>query len=112
MIYNKSTNKPLIHSVKWCDSFSSKFLGAMFKKEIEQGYIFRLNKPSKYSAGIHMFFVFTPLVVLWLNEEKIVVDKVLALPWRAYQPETKAKWVIELPPELDNEVMVGDYLEF
>jgi len=84
----------------------------MFKRRVDKAYVFPLDFESKYAATIHMMFVFTPLVVLWLNSERVVIDKVLAKPWHVYAPSEPARWVIELPPKHVDHVEIGDYLEF
>lgn len=112
MILNKSTGEYLIKESKWLNNFFTQGWGAMFKKRLDCGLIFPFSKPTKNAASIHMFFVFTPLTVLWVNEEKVVVDKVVAKPFRVYSPDQEAKYVVELPPEISNKVKIGDYLEF
>ena len=112
MIINKSNGKLLDKNPKWLNNVFSQSLGAMFKKKITRSLIFPLNKSSRTGASIHMFFVFTELTVLWVNSEKIVVDKGLAKPFRTYTPNDEAKYVIELPPNAFSKVEIGDYLDF
>jgi uncharacterized membrane protein (UPF0127 family) len=112
MIINKSNGKLLDKNPKWLNNVFSQSLGAMFRKKISRALIFPLKKEARASASIHMFFVFTPLTVLWVNSEKIVVDKGLAKPFRTYTPTDDAKYVIELPPSAFNKVKIGDYLDF
>jgi uncharacterized membrane protein (UPF0127 family) len=112
MIINKSTGQLLSKKSSWMNSFLTQSVGAMFRKNLDKALIFPLGRPAKGRAAIHMFFVFTPLTVLWVNEAKVVVDKALAQPFRAYSPDYDAKYVIELPPQIFNKVSVGDYLYF
>ena len=112
MIINKSTGELLSKKTSWLNNFLTQSVGAMFRKEIEGALIFPLKSSSKNRAAIHMFFVFTPLTVLWVNRAKVVVDKALARPFRTYAPDHDASYVIELPPQVYDKVSVGDYLEF
>jgi len=112
MIINKSSGALLSKQSKWLTNPFSQSIGAMFKKKISKALIFPMRKSTKSGASIHMFFVFTPLTVLWINSEKVVVDKCLAKPFKVYAPDHEAKYVIELPPEANNKVSVGDYLDF
>lgn len=112
MIINKTTGELLIRTSKWLTNPLSQGWGAMMKKRIDCALIFPMKKPSRQGAAIHMFFVFTDLTVLWVNEEKVVVDKALAKPFRTYAPDYEAKYVVELPAENYEKVGVGDYLEF
>ena len=112
MIINKTTGELLSRETKWLNNFFTQGIGAMFKKKLEHGLVFPLPKTSRNGATIHMFFVFTPLTVLWVNEEKVIVDKCLAQPFRVYTPDYEAKYVIELPPEKYTKTKIGDYLDF
>ncbi len=112
MIYNATKKKKIIGNVKFCESIFSKMLGAMFQKKIDKAYIFPLGEELLYGASIHMMFVFTNMSVFWLNDEKVVVDKAFARPWRMYNPKERASWIIELPEIKYNDIDVGDYLKF
>jgi len=67
---------------------------------------------SRSAAAIHMWAVFFPLGVVWLDGGRGVVDTRLALPWRLYVPRQPARYVLEGSPELLNQVALGDVLEF
>lgn len=112
MLYNKTQCKAITENIKLCDNLITKMWGTMLKTEVNHAYIFPLEKETRSGAAIHMMFVFTPLTVVWLNNERVVVDKTLAKPWKIYVPKEKARWVIELSPEKIREVKIGDYLEF
>jgi uncharacterized membrane protein (UPF0127 family) len=60
-----------------------------------------------------MFFVNFNLTVLWLNKDRMVVDKVLAKKWRPfYFPKRPAQYVLELHESMFSEFQVGDKLIF
>ena len=47
---------------------------------------------------LHMFFVFYPIDVLFLDKNKIVVEmKENFMPFTFYTPARKAKYIIEIP---------------
>ena len=60
-----------------------------------------------------MFFVFMPIAVIWLDQEKRVVDMTLAKPWRPYYaPQSPARYYVEGPVSLLERVSAGDQLDF
>lgn len=101
MLYNVSKKKKIIETVKLADSLLKKFKGLMFEREKNFNYalVFDLGKNCKRRASIHMCFVFFPIDVLFLNEERKVVDIVLGLkPWTLnYTPKKNSRYIIELP---------------
>ena len=99
--------------VKYCDTFFSKGLGAMFKKELQpdEGLILVDSQESRMNAGIHMLFMNFDLAVLWLDRNWVVVDKVLARKWRPmYLPQAPAQYVAELHPDQLGNFELGDKL--
>ncbi len=67
---------------------------------------------SRSAAAIHMWAVFFPLGVVWLDSAHRVVDTRLALPWRMYAPRHAARYILEGNPGLLDHVAPGDVLEF
>ena len=75
-------------------------------------YLFVEGRESVAQTAIHMLFVFFPIAVVWLDRERRVVDKVLALPFRPYYaPSRPAQYYVEGHPGLLDRVNVGDQLE-
>lgn len=109
-----NTTKPVPPStVKLCDTYFSRLMGLMFSKPIpkEGGIIMDEKFSSKMNAAIHMLFVNFPITVLWLDPDLVVVDKVLAKPWRpAYVPKAPARWVVELHASRMDDFAEGDHL--
>ena len=61
-------------------------------------------------TAIHMFFVFYPIDVLWLDSDMNVVDKRRVYPFMPYAASRKpAKYVFEIKNFSD--VKIGDYLK-
>ncbi len=87
----------------------------MFRRNLQpdEVLLFVNERESRLGSGIHMFFVFTPLAVIWLDRNKRVVDKVLAHPFHPwYFPSHPAKYYLEGHVSLLDRVEVGDELDF
>lgn len=70
--------------------------GLMFKTTVTQPYIFVFNKPKR--TPLHMFFVFTPIDVIYLDNKRQVIEyKKNFLPFTYYRPKSKASYIVELP---------------
>ncbi len=96
MIRNKSRDKVLCKEKHVLKSMFSKAIGLMFHFKIKNtGYVFVFSKPRRQS--MHMFFVFFPIDVLFLDKEKKVVEiKENFRPFTFYNSEKRVKYVIEL----------------
>ncbi len=114
MLFNKTKNKEVIAEIRHAKNFSSKLKGLMFKKKFDYGLVFYLREKSRRRASIHMMFVFTPIDVVYLDENRIVVDKVEWLrPWTInYTPKMPALYFIELPPGKSEQIDLGDQLDW
>ena len=102
-------------NVKYCDTFLSRFLGLMFSRKLEHnsGVILVDKKETKKNASIHMMFMNFDITVLWLDNEKVIVDKVLARKWAPiYVPKKPSKYVIELHHSMFSVYSIGDKLVF
>ncbi len=100
-------SKPII-----CKTDLSKAIGLMFSRK-KKTLIFIFNKEKLIS--LHMFFVFYPIDVLFLDKNKKVVQlKENFKPFRILIAKKPAKYIIELP---DNTIKrtktkVGDTIRF
>ncbi len=113
MLFNETRNKSVLKTKQARTSFE-KAKGLMFscKKNFNYCLIFDMNCESRYFSSIHMFFVFFPILLVFLNSEKIVVDIKVAKPWRVYFPKTKARYVLELPVKFKDKIKEGEKLVF
>lgn len=95
------TGKKLLgRKVKVCDTVFSRTLGLMFHPRLnsEEGMLLVAKKESIVQTSIHSFFVFFPFDVVWLNENKEIVEKRTVKPFQAFiAPKVPAKYVLELP---------------
>lgn len=113
LIKNITKNSIVAHDFKICDDNLSKFAGLMFSKREKKALIFKFSKEKMIS--LHMFFVFYPIDVLFLDKNKIVVDvKENFRPFAFYKSRKKAMYAVELP---DNTIKktkteIGDKINF
>jgi len=88
----------LTNKVELADTFWRRFRGLMFRRRFPRGsaLLFKLPKPGRY--GIHMFFVWFPIDLLYLDSRFVVVELREGLrPWRTHRPKAIANYFIELP---------------
>ncbi len=114
LIINRSKGTDIGYA-DMANSFISRFLGLMFKGSIERGLVLKIPKGrGRHGSGIHMFFMRIPLDVLFLDNEKKVVDKVHLKPWQIYNPRKPARYVIELHEGIlaSSNTQIGDELDF
>lgn len=100
----------------YCSSFLCQLRGLTFRKQVglEEGLLLVQNHDSRLEASIHMFFVWTDLAVVWINQALQVVDLRLAQKWRpAYVPAAPARYVLEMAPgrlpefNLEDRIRIG-----
>ncbi|MEA2007839.1 MAG: DUF192 domain-containing protein [Chloroflexota bacterium] len=114
-ISNKTQPDNQIVNAQYCDQFWCRLRGLMFRKRIafNEGLLLVQNHQNRIDAAIHMFGVWTDLTVVWLNNEKEVVDCQLARSWRPfYIPQSPARYILELSPERLADFKIGDELHF
>jgi len=91
-----------------------KAIGLMFRRNLSEtkAWIFEMGKQGKMNCGVHTFFCFCDILVVWLNEANKVVDMEIMKPFSLRIPKKEAKWVIELNPKLKDLISLGDELIF
>ena len=101
MLYNKTKKQKIIEKVRHARGFLGMLKGLMFEKKERFDYalVFELPVEDRLSASIHTFFVFFPIDVVFLDNEKKVVDIAKNLKPFApfFVPKKPAKYFIELP---------------
>ena len=116
MIINKTKNKVISKKTKLCAGFLSKLKGLMFSSKAavrDNSYVFVFGR--EHLIGLHMWFVFYPIDVMFLNSEQRVVQiKENLLPFAFYFPTKKAKYVVEMAEGSiqKNKIKIGDLIEF
>ena len=103
--------KIIAKNVKYCDSLFSRMKGLMFTRTAKDGIILVSSKEGILESSIHMFFVFYPIDVVWLDEKYKVVDKRKKVkPFSFHvKPKMPAKYVLELPVS-NTSIKIGDKL--
>jgi len=87
----------------------------MFRKKIglDEGLLLVEDVQSRVATSIHMVFVFFKLGVVWINEDRIVVDVRIAYPFVSFQfPRYPAKYVLEISPKRLKDFSIGNEIEF
>jgi len=85
----------------------------MFSKKPDFGLVFVFRTEKRRS--LHMFFVFYPIDLLFLDSKKKVVEiKENFLPFTLYFPRKRARFVVELPAGAvkKSSTRVGDTISF
>ena len=94
ILENITKNTILTKNFKLCKHLFSKMMGLMFSKP--KVLIFVFNKERK--IALHMFFVFFPIDVVFLDGNKMVVEiKRNFKPFTFYKSKKRARYVIEFP---------------
>jgi uncharacterized membrane protein (UPF0127 family) len=115
MLTNRTTGETIVREIVRCDTFWKRGRGLMFRRALadDEGYLFVSRRESVAQVAIHMFFVFFPIAAVWLDQDRRVVDKALARPFRPYYaPRRPAQYLVEGHPLLLERVSVGDQLYF
>ena len=110
-IKNLTRKKIIAGNARLCRSILSKAIGLVFSKKKALIFVFKKEK----IVPLHMLFVFYPIDVLFLNKEKIVVEKKEKfMPFTFYTPKNKAKYIIEIPTKLAKKTKtgIGDKIKF
>jgi hypothetical protein len=103
MIKNITKKKLIISDYKIANTVFSRGLGLMFsrKSKFNYGLIFDLERETVIGASLHMFFVFYPINVIFLNSKKQIVDiKTDFRPFTFYSTNKKCRYIIELPKNI------------
>jgi len=109
-------NVILADKVKCHSDIFSRSKGLRFAKRLKKGQAIILvaSEESTMETTIDMFFVFFPIDVLWLNNNKEVVDvKRNVKPFTPMViPRKPARYVVELKKGVTNNIKVGDTIVF
>jgi uncharacterized membrane protein (UPF0127 family) len=115
VLRNVETGAVILARVRLCASFLCHLKGLQFVPRLpaDEGLLFVTRSESRTNSAIHMFFMFFPIAVIWLDAGKRVVDMALAKPWRPmYAPKYPAQYYLEANPEVMGRVAIGDRLDF
>lgn len=99
--------------IKLAKTFLQKALGLMFKKHFDYCLIFYLEPQAQLRNSIHMLFVFTPILAVFLDKNKKVVDKKVLKPFYLhYTPRKPSTYLLEMPIKFDLKVKLGQKINW
>jgi uncharacterized protein len=104
-------NKLILDNAIIIESIFRQFLGLMFSRQ--KNLIFKFNKEKKET--IHMFFVFYPIDLIFLDIDKKVIElKENFKPFQIYNQKNKAKYMLELKKATikQNQIKINDQISF
>ncbi|MBS3105537.1 DUF192 domain-containing protein [Candidatus Woesearchaeota archaeon] len=97
LIRNATKKKIIVDNASLCNDIFSKFIGLMLSKKNKKKALI-LKFAGERIISLHMLFVFYPIDVLFLDKNKIVVDKKENFkPFRFYKSRKRAMYAVELP---------------
>jgi len=84
------------YDVELCDTLFKKFRGLMFRNiKEDEALLFSLNGMKK--VDLHTLFVFYPIDIYFLNEEKKVIHSILNVkPFTPYIKGMEARYILEI----------------
>lgn len=89
---HKKMQKLGLKDYKVYNSFFFKLKGLMFSKKKTVVFVFN----SERKRGLHGFFVFFPIGLLFLDKNLKVVEKGVLKPFGIYNSKKKAQFVVEI----------------
>jgi len=112
MIINDSKDKTIVKHSKIVHSILFKAIGLMFSRPIRDfGLVFSFSREE--IRPLHMFFVFYPIDVLFLDRKLRIAEIKLNLrPFSVYFPRKKSQHIIELPKGKAVGCSEGDMISF
>ncbi|MBO6122881.1 MAG: DUF192 domain-containing protein [Methanobrevibacter sp.] len=91
----------------YADTFFKRFKGLMGKKDFNDCLVFT----NLTDSSIHTMFMRFEIDVYFIDENKMIYEKVSLKPWRFHKPEKQAKYVLETKKGL-LKLKMGDFLDF
>jgi len=102
-------NQVIEEDVKIVKSVLKQIQGLMFSRQ--KNLVFEF--PDERQSLIHMFFVFYPIDLVFLDKDKKVVElKENLMPFCFYKPKNKAKYILELKQGSINSLKMNDSISF
>lgn len=106
-------NGRIIANARYCDTMISRARGLMFALPWKSAVLVA-TKESIPKTSIHMFFVFYPLDIIWLDMHKQVIEvRRKVYPFTPnVTPRRGAKYIVEVPAGVAEGILQGQRLEF
>ena len=113
MIKNSTKKTTIIKKSIFIDDILSKYIGLMFSIKKDRALIFKFEREK--IICLHMLFVFYMIDVIFLDKNKVVVDKKENFrPFTFCKSRKKAMYAIELPNGTikKTKMEMGEKIEF
>ncbi len=110
-ILNRTKNSNLSETALFYTMIWQKARGLMFSGQKD----ILFSEKKERIIPVHMWFVFYPIDLLYLDKNKVVVEiKENFLPFAFYFPKNKAQYILELKKGTiaQSQTTIGDQLEF
>ncbi len=91
----------------YANTFFKRFKGLMGKKDFNHVLVFA----NLTDSGIHTMFMRFEIDVYFIDENKVIFDKVTLKPWRFYKPKKQARYIIETKKDKLN-LDINDKIDF
>lgn len=107
-IINTRTGEVVARDARIVRSLAGQARGLMFSRK--KNLVFDMGRPRR--VLLHMFFVFFPIDVLYLDSSCRVVEAARLTPFSWYSPKSSAHYVVELAKRTGKLPGTGDRLRF
>lgn len=91
----------------YANTFFKRFKGLMGKKDFNDCLLFT----NITDSGIHTMFMGFEIDVYFIDENKIIYDRISLKPWKFYRPKKQAKYILETKKGI-LKLKIGDKLDF
>ena len=110
----KYNGMEMAKNIEFAGTAISRMLGLMFRRHIPDDYAMIFSLKKKTDVSVHMLFVFFPIDVIFLNEEKKISGFSRLAPWTGYKTMKNVKYVIEMKAGTigKNKLAIGGQMEF
>ena len=111
----EKSNKIIPLKVRVAHTVLQQTKGLMFlsKGRFDFALVFPFKQKNRFLNSIHMLFVFFPICAIFLDENKMVVDKKILKPFTPiYVPKKDCRFLIELPQMYSKKIRVGDIVKW
>lgn len=97
ILVDKDSGEKVAKEVEFADSFWRRFRGLMFRRDFggDEALLFKFSDSKKF--GVHTFFVFFPIDLIYLDREMKVLEIKEELPsWSTYKPDVEVEAVANI----------------
>ena len=91
----------------YANTFFKRFKGLMGKKDFNECLLFT----NITDSGIHTMFMRFEIDVYFIDENKVIYDRISLKPWKFYRPKKHAKYILETKKGI-LKLKIGDQLDF